>query len=317
MTTAQAGGRTLDPTLLEIRALHVSIRDRARAIPILRGVDVRIESGEVHGLVGESGAGKSMLGKVILGIQPHSARVDSGAVRFEGRDITNLSQRARQTLMATGIAFIPQHPLSSLNPAFTIGTQIAGVLRLHLGLNRAQAHRRVLELLRDVHIRAPDRVSRQYAHELSGGMRQRVLIAMAFACRPRLIVADEPTTALDVTVQRQVLRLIRDLQRDAGTAILFITHAVGVVAKLCERMTVLHAGRVLERGTVAEVLARPVHPYTRALLQATPRYDRPRDSLEPVPAELTRRLLAEAEVYDRQRSGGDAYDQQRSGGDAA
>jgi peptide/nickel transport system ATP-binding protein len=145
-----------------------------------------------------------------------------------------------------------------------------------------------------------------YPHELSGGMRQRILIAIAFSCRPKLIIADEPTTALDVTVQRQVLRLIRDLQRDAGTAILFITHDLGVVAKLCEQVTVLHAGRVVERGPVAAVIERPQHPYTRALMRATPRYDRPGENLVPVPPALTRSLLAEAAAYDAARAGGDA-----------
>jgi len=157
-------------------------------------------------------------------------------------------------------------------------------------------------LLQDVHIRAPERVLRQFPHELSGGMRQRVLIAIAFACRPKLIVADEPTTALDVTVQRQVLRLIKEMQENAGTAILFVTHDLGVVAKICDRVTVLHAGRVLEHGPTRTVIETPGHPYTRALMKATPRYDRPGDLLEPVPVSLIEDLNAAAGTYDRERA---------------
>jgi peptide/nickel transport system ATP-binding protein len=289
--------------LLDIRDLHLAIGRGRRATPILRGVGLTVAPGEVHGLVGESGAGKTMVGKVVLGIQPERARITKGSVTFAGTDITHLTERARRRLMATGIALIPQDPTTSLNPSFTIGSQITDVLRLHLDMDHAAARARALELLHDVHIRAPERVLGQYPHELSGGMRQRILIAIAFACRPELIIADEPTTALDVTVQRQVLRLIRDLQREAGTAILFITHDLGVVAKVCEQLTVLHAGRVLERGSVAEVLAHPQHAYTQALMRATPRYDKPGEALKPVPPELTAQLLAEAAAYDRARGG--------------
>jgi dipeptide transport system ATP-binding protein len=289
--------------LLDIRGLRLGIGSRKRITPILRGIDLAVAPGEVHGLVGESGAGKTMVGKVVLGIQPARAIVTGGSVAFAGRDITHLRERARRSLMATGIALIPQDPMTSLNPAFTVGAQIVDVIRLHLGLDRKAARERALALLADVHIRAPARVIVQYPHELSGGMRQRILIAIAFSCRPKLIIADEPTTALDVTVQRQVLRLIRDLQRDAGTAILFITHDLGVVAKLCETVTVLHAGRVLERGPVAEVIERPRHAYTQALMKATPRYDRPGETLTPVPPELTAALLAEAAAYDAGQAG--------------
>jgi peptide/nickel transport system ATP-binding protein len=289
--------------LLDIRGLRLGIGSRGRMTPILRGIDLAVAPGEVHGLVGESGAGKTMVGKVVLGIQPARAVVTGGSVAFAGRDITHLRERARRSLMATGIALIPQDPMTSLNPAFTVGAQIVDVIRLHLGLDRKAARERALALLADVHIRAPARVIGQYPHELSGGMRQRILIAIAFSCRPKLIIADEPTTALDVTVQRQVLRLIRDLQRDVGTAILFITHNLGVVAKLCETVTVLHAGRVLERGPVAEVIKRPRHAYTQALMKATPRYDRPGEALTPVPPELTAALLADAAAYDAGQAG--------------
>ena len=285
--------------LLEIADLHLAIAARRQRAPILRGVSLAIQPGEVHGLVGESGAGKTMVGKVLLGIQPSAAKVTSGRVTFDGEDITHLTERRRRRLMGEGLALIPQDPMTSLNPAFRIGKQITDVLRLHLGLGAGAARDRALELLRDVHIRAPERVFGQYPHELSGGMRQRALIAIAFACRPKLIVADEPTTALDVTVQRQVLRLIKELQESAGTAILFVTHDLGVVSKICDRVSVLHAGRLLETGPVADIFAAPKHDYTRALFAATPRYDRPGEALVPVPAALTARLNEEARAYDR------------------
>ncbi len=284
--------------ILSVRNLHLGIAGRRRQTPILRGVSLDIAPGEVHGLVGESGAGKTMIGKVILGIQPSRAIVTGGSVRFDGRDITHLPERERRRLMGRGLGLIPQDPMTSLNPAYRIGGQIADVLRLHLGMDRAAARARTLELLNDVHIREPERVLRRYPHELSGGMRQRVLIAIAFACRPKLIVADEPTTALDVTVQRQVLALIKEMQVQEGASILFITHDLGVVAKICDRVTVLHGGRVLEAGDTRRIVEAPQHDYTQALMAATPRHDRPGDLLQPVPEALTRRLNEEALAYD-------------------
>ena len=290
-----------DGPILSIRNLHLAIAGRGRDTPILRDVSLDIAPGEVHGLVGESGAGKTMIGKAVLGIQPSRARITGGSVLFDGRDITLLPERARRRLMGRGMGLIPQDPMTSLNPAYRIGGQIADVLRLHLGMGRSAAEARALELLEDVHIRAPKRVMRQYPHELSGGMRQRVLIAVAFACRPKLIVADEPTTALDVTVQRQVLALIKQMQAQEGASILFVTHDLGVVAKICDRVTVLHGGRVLEAGDTARIVEAPRHAYTRALMAATPRYDRPGELLQPVPEALTARLNEEALAYDAAR----------------
>ena len=284
--------------ILSVRNLHLAIAGRRRHTPILRGVSLDIAPGEVHGLVGESGAGKTMIGKVILGIQPSRTVVTGGSVRFGGRDITHLPERERRRLMGRGLGLIPQDPMTSLNPARRIGGQIADVLRLHLGMDRAAARARALDLLDDVHIREPERVLRRYPHELSGGMRQRVLIAIAFACRPKLIVADEPTTALDVTVQRQVLALIKEMQAQEGASILFVTHDLGVVAKTCDRVTVLHGGRVLEAGDTRAIVEAPQHDYTKALMAATPRHDRPGDLLQPVPEALTARLNEEALAYD-------------------
>jgi peptide/nickel transport system ATP-binding protein len=288
--------------LLEIEDLHMELPGGAGLLPILRGVSLELAAGTVLGLVGESGAGKTMVGKAILGLQPERARISDGVIRFAGRDITHLPESERRALLGAVMALIPQDPMSALNPVRRIETQMVEVIRLHLGLGRAPARVKALDMLAAVHIREPERVLRHYPHELSGGMRQRVLIAIAFACRPRLIIADEPTTALDVTVQRQILRLIKELQSTSGTALLFITHDLGVVAKICDRVAVMHAGRIVEAEAVRDVFARPRHDYTRALFAATPRYDRPAEALVPVPATLTERLLAEAAAYDGARA---------------
>jgi peptide/nickel transport system ATP-binding protein len=285
--------------LLEVQALHIDLGGGRNRKPILRGIDFEIPVGGVHGLVGESGAGKTMVGKAVLGLLPPAARIPRGSIMFDRIDVTNLPERARRHLLGRGMALIPQDPMTSLNPAIRVGQQITDLLQVHLALDEGAARTRMLELLHDVHIRQPERVARLYAHELSGGMRQRILIASAFALRPKLIVADEPTTALDVTVQRQVLRLIKDLQASVGTTILFITHDLGVVAKICDTVSVLHTGRVVEAGPVRTLFAWPRHPYTQALFAATPRYDRPGERLKPVPPELTAHLQAEAVAYDR------------------
>ena len=282
---------------LQVHDLHVAI-GRRPALPLLRGVNLAIAPGEVRGLVGESGAGKSMIARAIFDLLPRGARITRGTIFFDGRDLVAMPERERRALLGRDIALIPQDPMTSLNPVKRVGEQVATVLRLKLGLSRRAAHARALDLLTEVAIREPWRVLTSYPHELSGGMRQRILIAIAFACRPRLVVADEPTTALDVTVQRQILRLIHDLQHRAGSAVLFVTHDLGLVAKLCQTVTVLHAGRVVEEGETRAVLADPAHAYTRALLSATPRLDRPADALSPLPWELVERLADEARVYD-------------------
>jgi peptide/nickel transport system ATP-binding protein len=261
--------------------------------PILRDVSISVAPGEAMALVGESGAGKSTIAKAILGILPAGIKVTGGEVIFDGTDLLKLASRELNVLLGVRIALIPQDPLTSLNPARRIGSQLTDGLRLRTGLSRADAMAKAEDLLTDVHIRDPKAVLRRYPHELSGGMRQRVLIAQAFSLNPQVIIADEPTTALDVTVQKQVLRLIRDMQRAHNTALLFVTHDLGVVAQTCDRMTVLYSGKVLEQGTTADVLRKPAHPYTQALLAANPRYDRPEQSLKPVSEHLIARLKLE------------------------
>lgn len=286
--------------LLEIRDLGVALG--ANATPVLRGVDLALEGGRILGLVGESGGGKTMVCKAVLGILPESARVTSGSIRFAQRELLSMPAHERRGLLGRSIAMILQNPMTALNPAYRIGGQIADVLKLHLAMDRAAARRRAAALLASVHIRDPERVLRLHPHELSGGMCQRVVISIAFACKPRLIIADEPTTALDVTVQHQILRLIRDLQRESGTSVLFITHDLGVVAKVCDTVSVIHAGRILESGPVERIFSAQHHAYTEALLRAAPRYDRPQAALEPIPQALREQLAAEAASFDRQRA---------------
>lgn len=261
--------------------------------PVLRSVSLAVNSGEVMALVGESGAGKSTIAKAVLGILPAGIKVTSGTICFEGTDLLALPQAGLRALLGVRIALIPQDPQTSLNPARRIGGQLTDGLRLRAGMSRSAAMTRAAELLNDVHIRDPELVLKRYPHELSGGMRQRVLIAQAFSLNPHVIIADEPTTALDVTVQKQVLRLIRDMQRLHNTTLLFVTHDLGVVAQISDRMTVLYGGKVLEQGATAEILNAPKHPYTRALLAASPRYDRPEQSLTPVPQALIAELKQE------------------------
>ena len=287
---------------LAVEGLKVAIG----AANVLRGVSLALQPGEVRGLVGESGAGKSMLGRAVLGLLPANATIISGHIAFEGRDLLDMRETERRGLLGRRIALIPQDPMTSLNPVKRVGAQIGSLLRHHLGLSKRAALTRATELLTEVAIREPDRVLSLYPHEISGGMRQRVLIAMAFACDPGLVIADEPTTALDVTVQRQVLQLVERLRLRHGAAVLFVTHDLGVVAKICRSMTVLHAGRVLEEGQTADVLARPRHPYTRALLAATPRADRPAEALRPVPPALIEQLWSEAHRLDQPAIAGPA-----------
>jgi peptide/nickel transport system ATP-binding protein len=287
---------------LAISALGaISLRDGGK--PILRRVSLTVDRGEVHGLVGESGAGKSTIAKAVLGIIPSQVRVTGGEIRFEGRDLLALSRKALRAVLGRDIALVPQDPSTALNPSRRIDAQMTDGLRLKRGLSAKEARIRAGALLEEVQIRDPERVLTCYPHQLSGGMRQRVLIAAAFGLEPKLVIADEPTTALDVTVQKQILRLIRSLQERHGTSVLFVSHDLGVVAKICDRLTVLYMGKVMEQGTTANVLAAPRHLYTQALLAANPRYDRPDAGLEPTPPEVIAALRAEIAAFDASAMG--------------
>jgi len=282
---------------LSIEALSaISLRDGDK--PILRRVSLAVGTGEVHGLVGESGAGKSTIAKAILGIIPSQVKVTGGQIEFEGRDLLTLSPSELRDVLGRDIALVPQDPSTALNPARRIDAQMTDGLRLKRGLSAKAARQRAAALLDEVQIRDPERVLNCYPHQLSGGMRQRVLIAAAFGLEPKLVIADEPTTALDVTVQKQILRLIRSLQERHGTSVLFVSHDLGVVAKICDRVTVLYMGKVVEQGSTTEVLTSPRHPYTKALLAANPRYDRPDTGLEPTPPEVLAALRAEVAAFD-------------------
>ena len=282
---------------LEVKGLNVSLRGGTR---LLRDVSISVKPGEVRALVGESGAGKSMIGKAVLGVLPRNIEVSSGQILLQGEDLGQLSDAKRRQTVAAVASLIPQDPLTALNPSRRIGVQITERLVKRLGWTQVAAQARALELLERVHIRDPIRVMASYPHELSGGMRQRVLIAAAFAPRPKLIVADEPTTALDVTVQKQILRLIRELQAESDTAVLFVTHDMGVVAKISQTVTVLFSGKVMESANTRDVFANPQHEYTRALIGATPRYTHPNEPLKPVPVELITRLQDEIARVDAQ-----------------
>jgi len=287
----------MTPPRLSIKTLSaISLRDGNR--PILRGVSLGMDTGEVHGLVGESGAGKSTIAKAILGIIPSQVKVAAGRIDFEGRDLLLLSPKDLRAVLGRDIALIPQDPSTALNPTRRIDAQMTDGLRLKRDLSAKEARIRARALLEEVQIRDPERVLNSYPHQLSGGMRQRVLIAAAFGLEPKLVIADEPTTALDVTVQKQILRLIRSLQERHGTSVLFVSHDLGVVAKICDRVTVLYMGKVVEQGTTTDVLSSPRHAYTKALLAANPRYDRPDTGLEPTPPEVIAALRAEIAAFD-------------------
>ncbi|MDV6271207.1 ABC transporter ATP-binding protein [Rhodococcus globerulus] len=261
--------------LLAVRGLTVRFpQPRGQAALVVDGVDLSVRPGETLGIVGESGSGKSLLVRSLMGLLPTTAEVD-GEAEFDGADLLRMPARRRQSLNGRELAMILQNPMISLNPVRRIGAQLIDPLRVHLGLSRKDATHRAVELLDLVRIPEAARRIRQYPHELSGGMRQRVTIAIALACSPKLIIADEPTTALDVTVQRQILDLLGSIQRDLGMAMILITHDLGVVADRADRIAVMYAGRLVERGPAADILYSPRHRYTEALLAAIPSMDQP------------------------------------------
>ncbi len=265
--------------LLRIDALHVAFGERE----VVRGVDLRIAPGEVVGLVGESGSGKSMTALALMRLLPGGGRISSGAIRFKGQDLMAMPQKAFNGLRGSQIGMIFQDPLSALNPAITIGRQMTDMIRAHQTLSHGAALGRAEELLALVGIPYPKQRLLAYPHELSGGMRQRVMIALAVSCNPSLLIADEPTTALDVTVQAQVMDLLDRIRQEFGIAILFISHNLELVAEISSRVIVMYAGRIVETGEVHDLFAAPRHPYTRQLLRCIPRLDGSRGAMPTIP----------------------------------
>jgi len=275
--------------LLSIRNLSVQFFTYQGVVRALEGIDLMIQRGEILGLVGETGCGKSVLARSILRLVPDPpGKITQGEIRFKGEDILRVNGKRLREIRGNEISMIFQEPMSSLNPVFTIGNQMAEVVILHQRVKRDRARAICLEMLSQVKMPDPDRVLSKYPHELSGGMKQRAMIAMELSCRPALLIADEPTTALDVTVQGQVLTILDDLVRRIGASVLFISHDLGVIAQLCDRVSVMYAGRVVETAPVEALFARPRHPYTVGLLQAIPSMHEERDSLMTIPGVVPR-----------------------------
>jgi len=281
--SASAATRQRGQPLLEVSDLHVQIASRRGLVRAVDGVSIEVPAGEAVGLVGESGSGKSMTLRAILGVLPPEARVTAGQVLLDGTDLVQLTGSQLNKIRGPRIAMIFQEPMSALNPVMRVGSQIAEGPMVHLGMNRRQAAERALELMRRVGIPDPERRYRSFPHEFSGGMRQRVMIAIALSCDPDVILCDEPTTALDVTIQDQILRLLAQLCRESRTALVFVTHDLAVVAQICHQLAVMYAGQIVERGSVEEVLTAPRHPYTLGLVGSAPDVDHPRASLTAIP----------------------------------
>ena len=256
--------------LLEIKNLSVDFPSQTHVMHAVDGVSLTVQPGEVLGIVGESGSGKSVTMMALMGLVAFPGLVRADTLRFDGHDLLSLSRNQRNKLIGKDVAMIFQDPTTSLNPCFTVGFQLAETLRLHLHLDRKAAQARSIELLEQVGIPSPAARLRAYPHQLSGGMSQRVMIAMAIACNPKLLIADEPTTALDVTIQAQILDLLRSLQQERGMALILITHNMGVVSEMAQRVAVMYAGQLMEERPTAQLFAAPGHPYTQALLAAMP-----------------------------------------------
>ncbi|WP_102225341.1 ABC transporter ATP-binding protein [Acidimangrovimonas sediminis] len=271
-------------TLLRVEKLAIDVLRDEGAHRLVHDADFTVAPGETLAIVGESGSGKSLSALAIMGLLGEGLQVATGAIHFDGHDLLGLDPRRMNELRGSDIAMIFQEPMTSLNPVRSIGHQLTEGMRLKLGLSRKDAQARAVELLTEVGISEPEHRLRQYPHQLSGGMRQRVMIAIALACKPKLILADEPTTALDVTIQAQILALTSRLCRDHGVGLVLITHNLGIVARYARNVAVMYGGRVVERASARDLYARPMHPYTRGLLSSVPRLDLPRDMpLTPIP----------------------------------
>jgi dipeptide transport system ATP-binding protein len=280
--------------LLEIEDLHVEFPSRGAVMHAVEGVSLAVDEGEVLGIVGESGSGKSVTMLAVMGLVAYPGRVRARRLQFDGRDLQTLSDADRRSLVGKDVAMIFQDPTTSLNPCFTIGFQLCETLRLHLKLDRKAALRRATELLEQVGIPAASSRLGDFPHQMSGGMNQRVMIAMAIACNPRLLIADEPTTALDVTIQAQILDLLRGLQKERGMALILVTHNMGVVAEMARRVAVMYAGQIVEERSADALFSAPEHPYTAALLAAMPERSTGEQRLATIPGMVPG-------LYDRPR----------------
>lgn len=273
--------------LLKISDLHVGFLSYAGVTQVLNGIDLELFPGEFLGLVGESGSGKSLTANAVLGLLPaRSAVISKGSIMFEGQELIGRSEKEFQSLRGKKISMVFQEPMNALNPSFKIGTQMVEILKLHRGLTNKEAKAEAVRWLSRVHIQNPERVIKEYPFELSGGMRQRVLLAMALSCGSKLLLADEPTTALDVTIQAQILRLMKETADQLGTSVLLITHDLAVVAQTCQRVAVMYSGNIVESGPVIKVLHKPRHPYTKALLKALPNPDDSETELQSIPGSV-------------------------------
>ena len=257
--------------LLELKDLHTFFRTKKGIVKAVNGVSYSVEAGRTLGVVGESGSGKSVSAMSILQLLDGNGYIDSGEILFEGRDLTKLTEKEMYSVRGNDISVIFQEPMTSLNPVFTVSRQVSEPFIIHQGMTKKQAAAKVIEMLADVKIPNPHIVAKQYPHQLSGGMRQRVMIAMALACKPKLLIADEPTTALDVTIQAQILDLMKKLQKEDNSSILLITHDLGVVAEMCSRVIVMYAGKIVEEAPVEVLFGNPSHPYTQGLIASVPK----------------------------------------------
>ena len=269
--------------LLSVRDLHVEIKTRRGTVHPIDGISFDLDDGETLGLVGESGCGKSMTLRAILGLLPRGARVTKGQLLFRGVDLLTLDKDSLRDVRGRSIGIVFQEPMTALNPVMQVGDQIAEGPLAHLGLSKLAARERAFELMREVGIPDPGRRYASFPHELSGGMRQRVMIAIALSCEPELILCDEPTTAIDVTIQDQILKLLQRLQRSTGMSVIYVTHDLAVVAQMCRRVAVMYAAQIVETGPVESVFVEPTHPYTLGLLRAVPDFDKVKDVLDSIP----------------------------------
>ena len=268
--------------LLEVNDLHTSFYTPAGEVKAVNGVSFQLERGKVLGIVGESGSGKSVTAYSILQILEKTGKIVSGSVKLDGQELVGIGEDGMKKIRGNRISIIFQDPMTSLNPTYTIGHQLMEAILLHTGRNKQQAWERAVEMLRLVNVNEPEKRMKQYPYEFSGGMRQRVMIAMALACEPDILIADEPTTALDVTIQAQILELMQSLQKELGMAIIMITHDLGVVAQMCDEVIVMYAGSICEQGTADEIFYNPKHEYTKGLLRSIPTLESDGERLQPI-----------------------------------